>query len=150
MPKYINRFLALIVIKGMQQICNKDAISTVLSDVVRWDQFYTVIPKYWRECVMSVLEYHYQPHGVIDPPIRGFLKGHKIATCQTVQCGIFYLNTLVFLINVQARLFFGGSISPLHTHFYLVPARLLGTTYILIRPTLPISRLHAYLSLHVY
>ena len=58
--------------------------------------------------------------------------------------------TLVFLINVQARLFFGGSISPLHTHFYLVPARLLGTTYILIRPTLPISRLHAYLALHVY
>ena len=58
--------------------------------------------------------------------------------------------TLVFLINVQARLFFGGSISPLHTHFYLVPARLLGTTYILIRPTLPISGLHAYLALHVY
>ena len=58
--------------------------------------------------------------------------------------------TLVFLINVQAHLFFGGSISPLHTHFYLVPARLLGTTYILIRPTLPISRLHAYLCLHVY
>ena len=57
--------------------------------------------------------------------------------------------TLVFLINVQARLFFGGSISPLHTHFYLVPARLLGTTYILIRPTLPISRLHAYLNLHL-
>ena len=60
------------------------------------------------------------------------------------------VSTLVFLINVQARLFFGGSISPLHTHFYLVPARLLGTTYILIRPTLPISRLHAYLALHVY
>ena len=60
------------------------------------------------------------------------------------------VTTLVFLINVQARLFFGGSISPLHTHFYLVPARLLGTTYILIRPTLPISSLHAYLALHVY